>query len=263
MVCHCVKWMWVVRNCGSERTLAACAESTVHRAAERRVASRATGAAINTRCPGNGALLVLGPRLRRWRACEPAWLSVADGARGCLPQKRSLHLPNAQRVSTRSSSIIFAQCSCGPRKYSQPPRRGAASAMNTAPAMENGVTNHDPQMQLRKRLDVAANSSSSAEPLATENGTPPGLKPSQAVSMSQEKAMAKRADLLHWRDMPQHLQFNPYIFTGYRPMLSIWGCINSLFYMHNETINIITHGTCNYFLKCFKYLLTKYEMRMG
>lgn len=52
----------------------------------------------------------------------------------------------------------------------------------------------------------------------------------------------KGKDLLHWRDMPRHLQFNPYIFTGYRPLLSIRGCIHSLFYIHNETINIITHG---------------------
>lgn len=55
-------------------------------------------------------------------------------------------------------------------------------------------------------------------------------------------ARAKEADLLHWKDMPKHLQFNPYIFTGYRPMLSVWGCLNSLFYLHNETINILTHG---------------------
>ncbi|KAK9688039.1 hemolysin-III related [Popillia japonica] len=52
----------------------------------------------------------------------------------------------------------------------------------------------------------------------------------------------KGADLLHWKDMPKHLQFNPYIFTGYRPMLSVWGCLNSLFYLHNETINILTHA---------------------
>ncbi|GBP14954.1 hypothetical protein EVAR_6606_1 [Eumeta japonica] len=24
--------------------------------------------------------------------------------------------------------------------------------------------------------------------------------------------------LLHWRDMPAHLQFNPYVLTGYRPL---------------------------------------------
>ncbi|KAG8296371.1 Progestin and adipoQ receptor member 4 [Homalodisca vitripennis] len=48
--------------------------------------------------------------------------------------------------------------------------------------------------------------------------------------------------LLVWQDMPRHLQFNPYIHTGYRPILSVWGSIHSLFYMHNETINIVTHG---------------------
>ncbi|KAF5284490.1 hypothetical protein FQA39_LY17025 [Lamprigera yunnana] len=59
-------------------------------------------------------------------------------------------------------------------------------------------------------------------------------------------AARKNEDLLHWKDMPRHLQFNPYIFTGYRPLLSIWGCLNSLLYLHNETINIFTHGKVNY-----------------
>uniref|UniRef100_A0A1Y1LL88 Uncharacterized protein n=1 Tax=Photinus pyralis TaxID=7054 RepID=A0A1Y1LL88_PHOPY len=31
----------------------------------------------------------------------------------------------------------------------------------------------------------------------------------------------KNEDLLQWKDMPKHLQFNPYIFTGYRPLLSV------------------------------------------
>lgn len=53
------------------------------------------------------------------------------------------------------------------------------------------------------------------------------------------------SDLLQWKDMPQHLQFNPYVLTGYRPLQTIRGCINSLFYMHNETINILTHGELN------------------
>ncbi|KAK7082915.1 hypothetical protein SK128_011437, partial [Halocaridina rubra] len=50
-----------------------------------------------------------------------------------------------------------------------------------------------------------------------------------------------RKALLHRKDIPKHLQFNPYIETGYRPLLSMWGCVMSLFYFHNETINIITH----------------------
>ena len=49
-------------------------------------------------------------------------------------------------------------------------------------------------------------------------------------------------ELLQWKDMPKHLQFNPYVLTGYRPLQTIQGCFYSLFYWHNETINILTHG---------------------
>lgn len=49
-------------------------------------------------------------------------------------------------------------------------------------------------------------------------------------------------NLLHFNDMPQHLQFNPYILTGYRPLSNAWGCVSSMWKLHNETINIITHG---------------------
>ncbi|XP_039285477.1 progestin and adipoQ receptor family member 4-like [Nilaparvata lugens] len=53
---------------------------------------------------------------------------------------------------------------------------------------------------------------------------------------------AKPPRLLHWHQVPSHLQFNPYILTGYRPQLSPWGSLRSLFYLHNETVNVITHG---------------------
>lgn len=52
----------------------------------------------------------------------------------------------------------------------------------------------------------------------------------------------KNKPLQNWNEMPRHLQFNPYVLTGYRPLQSLHGCISSLFYMHNETINILTHG---------------------
>lgn len=68
--------------------------------------------------------------------------------------------------------------------------------------------------------------------------------------VSEEKSSSKQCSLHLWskkallkrNDLPKHLQFNPYIETGYRPLLSAWGCLMSLFYFHNETINIITHG---------------------
>lgn len=42
-------------------------------------------------------------------------------------------------------------------------------------------------------------------------------------------------------DMPPHLQFNKYIHTGYRHTQDTWGCVLSVSYLHNETINILTH----------------------
>ena len=48
--------------------------------------------------------------------------------------------------------------------------------------------------------------------------------------------------LRRWSDMPKHLQFNPHIRTGYRPLMTVGQCLRSLFYIHNETVNIMTHG---------------------
>lgn len=43
--------------------------------------------------------------------------------------------------------------------------------------------------------------------------------------------------------VPEYLQFNPWILEGYRrPNMSSLECIKSLFYFHNESINIFTHG---------------------
>lgn len=48
--------------------------------------------------------------------------------------------------------------------------------------------------------------------------------------------------LLCFDAMPRHLQFNPFVHTGYRPQMNAWECIASLTYLHNETINILSHG---------------------
>lgn len=65
---------------------------------------------------------------------------------------------------------------------------------------------------------------------------------SESTSKDHDLGQYKETVLVRWSDMPRHLQFNPYIYTGYRPVMNVWGCIASLFYVHNETINILTHG---------------------
>lgn len=54
-------------------------------------------------------------------------------------------------------------------------------------------------------------------------------------------------ELVKVTDVPSYLQFNPFILTGYRqPCMTSYDCLKSLLYFHNETINIMTHGECEF-----------------
>ncbi|XP_028405998.1 progestin and adipoQ receptor family member 4-like [Dendronephthya gigantea] len=48
--------------------------------------------------------------------------------------------------------------------------------------------------------------------------------------------------LHHFNCLPDHLRFNQYVHTGYRVDLSTWECLKSLFYLHNESFNVYSHG---------------------
>ena len=52
----------------------------------------------------------------------------------------------------------------------------------------------------------------------------------------------KNCKLLKIHQIPSHLRFNKYVLTHYRPTTNFMGCLKSLFYVHNETVNILTHG---------------------
>lgn len=51
-----------------------------------------------------------------------------------------------------------------------------------------------------------------------------------------------RPSLIERSEIPPHLQFNRYVLRHYRSPSDWKGCLNSLFYVHNETVNIVTHG---------------------
>ena len=53
---------------------------------------------------------------------------------------------------------------------------------------------------------------------------------------------AKVPPLFRLESCPPWLQFNKYILAGYRCHLSTSQCMDSLFYIHNETFNIYSHG---------------------
>ena len=62
------------------------------------------------------------------------------------------------------------------------------------------------------------------------------LERSDVISDSNERK------LLGWHQIPTHLRFNRFILSHYREPTGWKGCIKSLGYIHNETINILTHG---------------------
>ena len=60
------------------------------------------------------------------------------------------------------------------------------------------------------------------------------------IKKTEEKA--KAAVTVLWNDVPQWMQDNHYIHSGYRPQSnSYWKSTASLGYLHNESVNIWTH----------------------
>ena len=57
-----------------------------------------------------------------------------------------------------------------------------------------------------------------------------------------ERKTAKDPRLFRLESCPPWLQFNKFILGGYRCHLSTSQCVESLFYIHNETFNIYSHG---------------------
>ncbi len=53
---------------------------------------------------------------------------------------------------------------------------------------------------------------------------------------------SKPVSLLSRDQIPPHLRFNRYVLRHYRPQQDWLGCVGSLFYLHNETVNVLTHG---------------------
>jgi len=70
-------------------------------------------------------------------------------------------------------------------------------------------------------------------------------------------------NLLEINQIPIHLRFNKYVLTHYRPPSDLIGCLKSLFYLHNETVNILTHAIpVVVILACIPWLLPWDEIKV-
>lgn len=70
----------------------------------------------------------------------------------------------------------------------------------------------------------------------------PHITPTTSQPLSLQVKATSAQCLLSYNDVPDWYSDNPYILTGYRPISnSSQNCLSSLFYLHNESINIYSH----------------------
>lgn len=89
----------------------------------------------------------------------------------------------------------------------------------------------------------------SIEPLASMQPSPRQRKqssPHVTPAVSQKSFLQLKVEptqrLLSYNEVPEWYSDNPHILTGYRPISnSNRACLSSLFYLHNESINIYSH----------------------
>lgn len=107
----------------------------------------------------------------------------------------------------------------------------------------------DEQVRIRNTPKVTNSNNINDESEQEKDGTSNDIKKEQPDKSNGPKGPENKnskpkkvTKLLYIKDMPDHLQFNPHILSGYRPLQSPLGCVGSVFQWHNETVNIVTHG---------------------
>ncbi|XP_034484723.1 progestin and adipoQ receptor family member 4 [Drosophila innubila] len=111
------------------------------------------------------------------------------------------------------------------------------SALLTAPITVTSTTTNT-----TTSTSTATTQTTTASLSAAATTTATSMTTSSTNGSTNAKDNNNIDQLLHWQDMPKYLQFNPYVLKGYRPLQTFKGCLLSLFYWHNETINILTHA---------------------
>ncbi|SCU80920.1 LADA_0B10220g1_1 [Lachancea dasiensis] len=81
-------------------------------------------------------------------------------------------------------------------------------------------------------------------------------------SPSREQVSKRR--LYKWSEIPEWQRDNEHIISGYViETNSLWACLDSLFYLHNETVNVYSHllpGICFFLVIVFNfYVLERFE----
>ncbi|XP_055847980.1 uncharacterized protein LOC129913378 [Episyrphus balteatus] len=141
-------------------------------------------------------------------------------------------------ATTPTSNSQYNSCNSSPAST---PIAAAAAATSqtslgttTSSTLSSSLTTQNP---IRSESYTNVGSKTATTTTTTQINTTTTTTTTNAVG-----SRSKYDELLEWKDMPKYLQFNPYVLNGYRPLTTAKGCLLSLFYWHNETINILTHA---------------------
>ena len=70
------------------------------------------------------------------------------------------------------------------------------------------------------------------------------------------KMVSTKQRLCKVEDLPDHLQFNKDILSGYRRPMNGMDCVRSWWnYLHNESFNCYSHGRLNNYVYCIVRLI--------
>lgn len=153
----------------------------------------------------------------------------------------SLILSTPYKSSTISSKKCSSSSNANSSYYSStiaktPPERTDSYDSN------DGSSTQTTSKTLRRSSSHSSLSEKYTIAKIASNGDSSISLPSTPTYKTPIRSRCTEDQLLQWKDMPKYLQFNPYVLNGYRPLQNFKGCLSSLFYWHNETVNILTHG---------------------
>ncbi|KNC25008.1 hypothetical protein FF38_11933, partial [Lucilia cuprina] len=162
---------------------------------------------------------------------------------------------NSLPMSSSTTSLSITTPATAANTPSTPSSSSLISSSSASTTSSNTPASATTTPALLSTPSSSSSSSSASSPTASSCSASSSAPPSPSSPDSKIKDLSisglVEAELLQWQDMPQYLQFNPYVLKGYRPLQTFKGCLLSLFYWHNETINILTHDNSTLHLDLF------------
>ena len=109
------------------------------------------------------------------------------------------------------------------------------------PDLEEGIAPASPRVSMasqRRRPAAVENEQTALSPKTSHNDSLEKAKPLP----SAHRSVANPHGLITYAELPEWYKDNEYILAYYRPESHSWlSCLRSLFYLHNESVNIYTH----------------------